>query len=209
MTELTTLLKFRHENLSPYYPQANGQVEAINQVLKTMIQIRIGKQKSNQNLALFSVLWEYRTSAKTDTRFTPFQLVYGIEEVTPIECEIPSLRLDFKLLHNTTTEEECLLYLSLLDEHLLQASMANKSNKEWTKALYDRSVWPHIFAERDLVLVYAQEHDTLGNGMCKPLCHGPYIIRQVDRKGAYELVDFQGTPLAEPRNGLYLKKYYV
>lgn len=39
--------------------------------------------------------------------------------------------------------------------------------------------------------------------------HGPYIVKQVLNKGAYELVDFQGNALYEPRNGLYLKKYYA
>jgi hypothetical protein len=28
-------------------------------------------------------------------------------------------------------------------------------------------------------------------------------------EGAYELVDYDGIPLSEPRNGLYLKKYYA
>ena len=28
------------------------------------------------------------------------------------------------------------------------------------------------------------------------------------KKDAYRLVDFEGNALAEPRNGLYLKKYY-
>ena len=30
MEELSAKLGFRHENSTPYYPQANGQVEAIN-----------------------------------------------------------------------------------------------------------------------------------------------------------------------------------
>jgi hypothetical protein len=38
---------------------------------------------------------------------------------------------------------------------------------------------------------------------------GPYIVRKVLEKGAYELVDCDGIPLSEPRNGLYLKKYYA
>jgi hypothetical protein len=42
---------------------------------------------------LFSTLWAYRTSAKTATRFTPFQLIYGMEEMLPIECEILSLNI--------------------------------------------------------------------------------------------------------------------
>eukprot|EP00253_Pinus_taeda_P034794 PITA_34794 len=38
MTELTDQLGLRHDSSTPYYPQANGLVEAINKVLVTMIQ---------------------------------------------------------------------------------------------------------------------------------------------------------------------------
>ena len=75
MAELRVKLGFRHDKSSPYYPQANGQVEAINKVLKTMIQQMVGKSKSNWHLQIFSALWAYRTTVKTSTGFTPFQLV--------------------------------------------------------------------------------------------------------------------------------------
>ena len=39
--------------------------------------------------------------------------------------------------------------------------------------------------------------------------HGPYVVKRVLEKGAYELVYYEGTALAEPRNGLSLKKYYA
>jgi len=35
--ELAAQLGFHQENSSPDYPKANGQVEAINKVLKTML----------------------------------------------------------------------------------------------------------------------------------------------------------------------------
>ena len=38
---------------------------------------------------------------------------------------------------------------------------------------------------------------------------GPYVVKHVLEKGAYELVDYEGTALVEPKNGLYLKKYYA
>ena len=38
---------------------------------------------------------------------------------------------------------------------------------------------------------------------------GPYIVKRVLAKGAYELMDYDGIPLAQPRNGLYLKRYYA
>jgi hypothetical protein len=93
MRKLYVKLGVHHEISSPYYPQANGQVEAINKVLKTMIQCMVGENKTSWHLQLFSSLWAYRTSVKTSTGFTPFQLVYGIEVVLLIECEIPSLKL--------------------------------------------------------------------------------------------------------------------
>jgi hypothetical protein len=67
-------------------------------------------------MMLFSALWAYRTSVKSATGFTPFQLVYGIEVVLPIECEIPYLKLVVEILPNTSTKEERILYLMQLDE---------------------------------------------------------------------------------------------
>eukprot|EP00253_Pinus_taeda_P028868 PITA_28868 len=116
MTELTTQLGLWHDSSTPYYPQANGQVEAINKVLVTMLQRTIGMHKSNWHLMLFSTLWAYRTSVKDATSFTVFQLVYGLEATLLIECEIPSLKLTVELLPDTTPIEEHLLHLEQLDE---------------------------------------------------------------------------------------------
>jgi transposase InsO family protein len=118
MFELTEKLGLRHDNSTPYYPQANGQVEAINKVLITMIQRMIGIHKTSWHTMLFSEFWAYRTSVKSATRFTPFRLVYGMEAILSIECEIPYLNLVVELLPNTSSEEERLLYLMRLDETL-------------------------------------------------------------------------------------------
>jgi hypothetical protein len=86
MYELTSKLGLRQEHSSPYYPQANGQVEAVNKSLKTILQRMINSAKSNWHLMLYSVLWAYQMSVKTSTGFSPFQLIYGLEAVFPIEC---------------------------------------------------------------------------------------------------------------------------
>jgi hypothetical protein len=41
------------------------------------------------------------------------------------------------------------------------------------------------------------------------MLRGPYIVRRFLEKGAYELLDYDGISLSEPKNGLYLKKYYA
>ena len=47
MVELSAKLGFLHENSTPYYPQANGEFEAINKVLKTMLHRMDGDHKSD------------------------------------------------------------------------------------------------------------------------------------------------------------------
>ena len=47
MIELSSNLGFKQENYFPYYPQANGQVEAVNKYLKFMLQRTLDKNISN------------------------------------------------------------------------------------------------------------------------------------------------------------------
>ena len=56
MEELSDKLGFLHENSTPYYPQDNGQVEAINKVLKMMLRQMVGDHKSNGTIS-FSLLF--------------------------------------------------------------------------------------------------------------------------------------------------------
>jgi hypothetical protein len=83
------------------------------------------------------------------------------------------------------------------------------AHKKCVKSQYDKSVHPRVFSEGDLVLVYDQDKDALGVGKFNPLWHSPYIVRRVLEKGAYELADYEGNVFLEPRNGLYLKRYYA
>jgi hypothetical protein len=80
-------------------------------------------------------LWAYRNFVKTATGFTPFQLVYGLEVVLPIECEIPSLKIAIELLRNTSIEEEWFMYLTKLDEICCDASLANETHQKCIKTL--------------------------------------------------------------------------
>ena len=72
MVELKSVLGLCHDGSTPYYPQGNDQVKAVNKVLVTILQHTIGMHKSNWHLMLFSALWAYRTSTKDTIGFTPF-----------------------------------------------------------------------------------------------------------------------------------------
>ena len=146
---------------------------------------------------------------KKTTGFTPFQLVYGLEAVLPIKCQIPALKLAVELLLDTFVVEEIFLYLNNLDETRRDAALANEAHKKRIKAQYDKYVQPRAFNEGDLVLTYDQRYDKLGKGNFESMWYDPFVISKVLEKGPYELVDYYGIPLGQPRNGLYLKRYYA
>ena len=61
-----------------------------------------------------SILWAYRTSARTPTGKTPFRLTYGNEAVIPIEVRLTSYRVHN---HDESRNDEAIrLQLDLVDE---------------------------------------------------------------------------------------------
>lgn len=174
-----------------------------------MLQRMIGVHKRNWHLIMYLALWAYMTSVRNATGFMPFQLVYGLEVVLPIQCEISSLKLTIDLLPETSEEYARFLELIHLYETHHDATLANKAHKKHVKVQFDKNVKPRVFSKGDLVLLYDQDSEKFGAGKFEPLWMGPYIVKRVLTKEAYELVDYDGIPLSQPRNGLYLKHYYA
>ena len=102
-----------------------------------------------------------------------------------------------------------MVHLEQLDEQRWDALVALEFNKHRIKVQYDKSIRPRVFSEGDLVLLWNQPKEPLGADKFNPMWHGPYVVKRVLEKGAYELVDYKGMALEEPRNGLYIKKYYA
>ena len=75
--------------------------------------------------------------------------------------------------------------LEQLDETRKDAETTNEAHKHRVKMEYDKSIYPRIFFEGDLVLVYDQANDSLGAGKFVTMWHGPYIVKRVLNKGSY------------------------
>ena len=85
-------LGIRNHYSFPRHPQANCQTKVTNQTLLKLIKTQLEKAKGAWPDKLQGVLWAYRTMARTPTGETPFRLVFGTEEVIPVEVEVSSLK---------------------------------------------------------------------------------------------------------------------
>ena len=110
-----------------------------------------------------------------------------MEVVTPVECEIPSLKIAIHVLPNMTELEEHLIHLEHLYEQRRDVLTTNQAHKNRVKSQYDKSVKPRIFSKGGgLVLLRDQDKEPLGAGKFKSMWLGPYVVSKVLKKGTVE-----------------------
>ena len=80
-----------HYVSAPYHPQVNGQVETANETLCTVITKLITTTRFDWEMLLQLALWAYRVALKSSTGTTPFNLVYGMNAILPMDFLIPTL----------------------------------------------------------------------------------------------------------------------
>ncbi|GKV28984.1 hypothetical protein SLEP1_g37967 [Rubroshorea leprosula] len=93
MDKLCLKFKFAQHFSSMYNAAANGLAEAFNKTLCNLLKKVVSKSKRDWHERIGEALWAYRTTHRTPTKATPYSLVYGVEAVLLLECQIPSLRI--------------------------------------------------------------------------------------------------------------------
>ncbi|KAI5322920.1 hypothetical protein L3X38_031992 [Prunus dulcis] len=89
--QFCTRLKINLFFASPAHPQSNGQVEAINKIVKKLLKRQLDKAKGAWPEKLPEALWAIRTSYRTSTGETPFSMAFGSEAVSS-EDQVPAKR---------------------------------------------------------------------------------------------------------------------
>jgi len=68
---------------------------------------------------LLEALWAYRTTVRTTTGCTPYNLVFGSEAVLPLEVQLPSLRVAMQFTDPNENAQVRFAELEALDERRL------------------------------------------------------------------------------------------
>ncbi|XP_060170887.1 uncharacterized protein LOC132601846 [Lycium barbarum] len=195
---------------SMYYVAANGLAEAFNKTLYNLLKKVVSKSKRDWHERMEEALLAYRTTYRTPTQATPYSLVYGVEIVLPLECQIPSFRLAIQ--EGLTDEENArmrLEELEALDEKRLEAQQSLEFYQAYLSRSFNKRVHPRCFQVGDQVLVVRRPIITSrrsGNKFSAKW-DGPYVMQEVCSSGAYKLVDLEGLRIG-PINGKFMKRYY-
>ena len=72
------------------HSQANGQVEPVNKIIEQILKMKLEARMGAWVDDLQTVLWAYRTTARTTTGETLFSMVYEFETMISVENEIIS-----------------------------------------------------------------------------------------------------------------------
>jgi hypothetical protein len=150
--EFVKSLKIKLLNSSPYYAQANSQVEASNKVLIKIIKKRIKDNPRKWHEKLSEALWAHRTSRHRATKVTLFELVYGQEVVLPAEVSLQNLRITGQ--DYLSAKEYTELMMDKVDEALeSQLKALEEIEKEKVKIAkaYNERVMEKSFQVGDLV----------------------------------------------------------
>jgi hypothetical protein len=89
--EFAESLKIKLLSSSPYYAQANGQIESSNRTLTKLIKKKIEEHPKRWHEVLSEALWAHHISKQSATKVTPFQLVYGQEAILLLEVNLDAL----------------------------------------------------------------------------------------------------------------------
>ncbi|KAJ4720741.1 Retrovirus-related Pol polyprotein from transposon opus [Melia azedarach] len=192
---------------TPAHPQSNGQVKAVNKVIKDLLKKKLGTKKGAWVDELPEVLWAYRTTFKTATGETPYALSFGTEAVIPAEVGMPTFRaLHFDEVSNVTQLDAA---LDLLEEKRDQAQVRVAAYQRRVSKYYNAKVKPRSFKEGDLVLrkVICGLKEG-GSTKFAETWEGPFHVTKVIKPGVYKLAHPDGRQMRRPRNADQLKKYY-
>lgn len=175
--KLGTNLKFS----SSYHPQTDGQTEVINRSLGNLLRSHVGKNIRQWDLVLSPVEFAYNRSTSQTTGCTPFEIVYGLNPISPLDLaplpgdkffsgEAEERAESIKKMHEEVRTK-------ILKQNERYRQNANK-HKKYVEFHPGDMVWIHLRKDRFPPGKY---------GKLKPRADGPFKVLQRIRENAYKI----------------------
>ncbi|XP_077215668.1 uncharacterized protein LOC143850295 [Tasmannia lanceolata] len=155
---------------------------------------------------LYHVLWAYRTTPRTPTGESPFNLSFGTEAVIPVDIGTPSPRITS--FNEQLNSDGLRANLDLLEEIREESRIRVAAYKQKVSNYHDSKIRPREFRTGDLVLRRAAVSQPTKVGKLSPTWEGPYRVKEIIRPGSYKLETLEEHLLLHAWNSKNLRRYY-
>ena len=125
---------------TPYYLEGNGLAESSNKSLVRIIKKLLADNKIGWDSKLIFALWAYRTSNKKSISTSPFQLVYGVDSIIPVQLALPVMKYAQEEMDEPNPIQRRML--QLIEVHQIREALMDKAQayKDKVKTLFDRRI---------------------------------------------------------------------
>jgi hypothetical protein len=163
------------------HPQTDGQTEVVNRTLSTLLRTIIQKNLKNWEDCLPFIEFSYNRSVHSTTDFSPFEIVYGFNPLTPLDLLPLPVNERISLDGQKNAEMVKKLHESVR-QHIEKKNeqYANKANKGRRQVIFEPGdwVWVHMRKERFPARRRSKLH---------PRGDGPFQVLERINDNAYKL----------------------
>ncbi|PKU76802.1 hypothetical protein MA16_Dca001408 [Dendrobium catenatum] len=195
----TTFYKDLHIHLvhtAVAHPQTNGQTEVTNRTILRGLKTRLEKAGGQWDDELPNILWAYRTTARTPTGETPYNLCFEIEAVIPVDIGVPNHRV--QTFDSNANDEKLRHNLDLLPEVRDGIILKVAAYHQRVARHYNIRIKPRHISIGDLVLRSIEvEGKGLQRNKLSPLWEGTYLVAAMVKPGTFKLKDANGKMLPQ------------
>ncbi|XP_062017746.1 uncharacterized protein LOC133734122 [Rosa rugosa] len=202
-------IQFVHS--TPYYAQSNGQAEASNKIIITLLKKMLVENARQWHETLYETLWAYGTSKRNPTVTTPYALMFGHDVVLPLEVNVQSLRVQdqHQLISEDYVQAMWQEHEDLSDKRL-EALDSLVMEKQHIARAYDKRTRGCSYKEGELVwkAILPLGEKLTSRGKWTPRWERPFVVHRILERGVFHLKYLDSDLHRNPINGRFLKKYY-
>uniref|UniRef100_A0A2N9G165 Integrase catalytic domain-containing protein n=1 Tax=Fagus sylvatica TaxID=28930 RepID=A0A2N9G165_FAGSY len=163
------------------HPQTDGQTKVVNRTLSTLLRTIIQKNLKNWEDCLPFIEFAYNRSVHSTTDFSPFEIVYGFNPLTPLDL-LPLPVNERTSLDGQKKAEMVKKLHESVRQHIEKKNeqYANKANKGRRQVIFEPGdwVWVHMRKERFPARRRSKLH---------PRGDGPFQVLERINDNAYKL----------------------
>jgi hypothetical protein len=198
---------FKHKFSAPYHPQTNGLTEKFNGTLCKSLLKCVNSMTAEWDDLIPSVLFAYRTTKHTTTKYSPFYLLNGYEAQLPIDLELNKNKreeLPYEEMINQRVGQLIGIFTDALILSKDNINSVQQAQIERTKRIEGKQT----FKENDLVILYDAAKQTVHGDKFTIRWLGPYYIQQVLGKKTVTLRDKNDpAKISSPISTTLIKHY--